>query len=295
MQHRDVLHVALKGQTDAALALSAREDALLRAAFGCYGGSVLARRAAAPIVQHHQQISAGRWILCDCRPDAPRPPVLVPVAQHHIRRHEDALWPAHAEACDSSARSSSADRRQHGAARPPADLARQPETATRLRSRIELVLDYAAARGWRDRNVLNPAIWRGNLKLMLPSPAKCARSCTMPPCPARGASVHGGAARARGPGREGTRIPHPDGGALGRGAPRTWSKIDLDRAVWTVPAARMKSGRPHRVPLSAQALAILRQQAELRDDTALVFHGQRYGRPQSDMALAAVLRGHGPR
>src|SRR5208283_1065529 len=100
VQHRDVLHVAPKGQTDAALALSAREDALLRAAFGRYGGSVLARRAAAAIVQHHQQIGAGRWILCDCRPDAPRPPVLVPVAQHHIRRHEDASWPAHAEACD---------------------------------------------------------------------------------------------------------------------------------------------------------------------------------------------------
>ena len=59
MQHRDVLHVAPKGQTDAALALSAREDALLRAAFGRYGGSVLARRAAAAIVQHHQQIGRG--------------------------------------------------------------------------------------------------------------------------------------------------------------------------------------------------------------------------------------------
>jgi len=86
VQHRDVLHVVPKGQTDAALALSAREDALLRAAFGRYGGSVLARRAAAPIVQHHQQIGAGRWILCDCRPDAPRPPVLVPVAPHQVVR-----------------------------------------------------------------------------------------------------------------------------------------------------------------------------------------------------------------
>jgi len=79
-----MLCVAPKGRTDETLALSAREDALLRAAFGRYGGSALARRAAAPIVQLHQQIGTGRWFCCDCRPDAPRPPVLVPVCSGRL-------------------------------------------------------------------------------------------------------------------------------------------------------------------------------------------------------------------
>jgi hypothetical protein len=98
-----MLHVAPKGQTAPAIPLPAYEDALLRAAFGRYGGHPIARQEAARVVRYHQHIDAGRWFLCDCRPDMPRPPALVPVAQNHIRRHEDARnarWPAHAEACD---------------------------------------------------------------------------------------------------------------------------------------------------------------------------------------------------
>ena len=69
-----------------------------------------------------------------------------------------------------------------------------------------------------------------------------------------------------------------------------WGEIDLDRAVWTIPAARMKGGREHRVPLSDAALAILTAQAALRDDSGLIFHGHRHGTPMSDMTLTAVLR-----
>jgi len=89
-----------KGETSGAAPLAPEEDRLLRAAFGRYGGEAAARVAAAAIVARHQQLGAGRWFVCDCRPDAPCPPVLVPVAQTHIRRHQDAHWPAHAEACD---------------------------------------------------------------------------------------------------------------------------------------------------------------------------------------------------
>ena len=95
-----MLRVAPKGQTEPEILLSAREDALLRAAFGRYGGDPHVRQDAARIVQHHQQIGTGRWFLCDCRPGARHPPALVPVAQHHIRRHVDARWPPHVETCD---------------------------------------------------------------------------------------------------------------------------------------------------------------------------------------------------
>ena len=71
----------------------------------------------------------------------------------------------------------------------------------------------------------------------------------------------------------------------------TWKEIDLDAAVWTIPAERMKAGREHRVPLSGPALAILRQMQPLASKPEdLVFPSARKGRPLSDMTLAAVLK-----
>jgi len=73
----------------------------------------------------------------------------------------------------------------------------------------------------------------------------------------------------------------------------TWPEIDLDNALWTVPAARMKAGRVHAVPLGPRSVEILRLVSQLRrpgDDGAFLFPGQKLGRPLSDMALTAVLR-----
>ncbi len=67
-----------------------------------------------------------------------------------------------------------------------------------------------------------------------------------------------------------------------------WSEIDLDAAVWTIPGERMKTKEEYRIPLSAEALAVLRQARGLDDD--LVFPGRRRGRPLWDMPLTAVLR-----
>ena len=75
------------------------EDDLLRKAFGRYGGSFAARLDAIRVVARYQQHGSGKWLLCDCRPGAERPPALIPVAMTHIRRHEDARWPVHAETC----------------------------------------------------------------------------------------------------------------------------------------------------------------------------------------------------
>ncbi len=79
--------------------LTADEDPALRRAFGRYG-RVEDRTIGAAVVRRHQHSGAGRWFLCDCLGDVPRPPALIPVTEAHIRRHTEAPWPAHDPACD---------------------------------------------------------------------------------------------------------------------------------------------------------------------------------------------------
>ena len=165
----------------------------------------------------------------------------------------------------------------------------KPETATRVRSRIELVLDYATARGWRTGT--NPAIWRGNLKLMLPARAKVRAVKHHAAVDWREAPGFMAALRERdGMGARALEFAILTAARSGEVREARWSEIDLTRALWTLPAARMKGGREHRVPLSDAALAVLEAQAKLRDDSGLVFHGHRPGVPMSDMTLTAVLR-----
>jgi integrase len=166
----------------------------------------------------------------------------------------------------------------------------KPETASRLRGRIEAVLDYAAAHGWREG--ANPARWRGYLDKLFPRRAKVRAvehhaALPWPDLPGFMAALRG---------REGTAARALEfciltaarsGEVLGA----RWSEIDLDAAVWTVPRERMKAGREHRVALSEAALTLLHSLA--RDEAgpdALVFPGLREGRPLSVMAMAMVLR-----
>ena len=95
-----MLRVAPKGEVAGAVFVTPEEDRILRDAFGRHGGEPSAREAAVAVVRHYQQLGVGQWFLCDCRSDAERPPALVPVAQTHIRRHQDARWPVHCDACD---------------------------------------------------------------------------------------------------------------------------------------------------------------------------------------------------
>jgi integrase len=165
----------------------------------------------------------------------------------------------------------------------------KPETASRVRSRIECVLDYATARGWRTGT--NPAIWRGNLKLMLPATAKVRTVKHHAALDWREMPAFMAQLRARdGRGAKALAFAILTAARSGEVRGARWTEIDLDRAIWTVPAARMKGGREHRVPLTDPALAILTAQAEWRDDSGLVFHGHRPGTPMSDMTLTAVLR-----
>lgn len=168
---------------------------------------------------------------------------------------------------------------------------RVPETASRLRQRIEAVLDAARVKGWRAGE--NPARWKGHLDALLPPPRKVlpVRHHPALPWPQMPAFLAALAAR-EGVAALALRFAILTAARTGEVRGMTWREVDLEARVWTVPAARMKAGRPHRVPLSAAALAVLdavRPLAPAPD--AYVFPGGRAGRPLSDMALSMLVRG----
>jgi integrase len=166
---------------------------------------------------------------------------------------------------------------------------RVPETASRLRGRIETVLDAARARGFIRANDANPARWRGHLDKLLPKRQKLTRGhhaamsfSDVPKFVARLREHDTVAALAL----EFTILTAARSGEVLRAR---WSEIDFERAVWTVPANRMKAGRSHRVPLSRRALAILKKLEGARTGE-FVFPGQRRGTPLSATALDLALR-----
>lgn len=168
---------------------------------------------------------------------------------------------------------------------------KKPETASRLRGRIERVLAAAKVRGYRDGE--NPAAWRHNLEHLLPARKKLTRG--------HHAALHFKEVPAFVAGlRERTGIAPlalefliltaaRSGEVLGA----TWAEIDLDAKVWTVPPQRMKAGREHRVPLTGRALTILKSVRPLATSsdwrTAPLFPGQNAGRPVSAMALSNLM------
>ena len=167
------------------------------------------------------------------------------------------------------------------------------ETASRLRGRIESVLDYARAQGWRQGE--NPARWRGHLDHLLPRRSKVAPVEHHPALPWQRVAAFMRALR-RKPGNGARALAFAILTAARSGEVRgmTWREVDLAGRVWTVPAARMKAKKEHRVPLSGAALDLLRDQLpeeERPDLDSLVFPGQRQGRPLSDMTLSALVRG----
>jgi integrase len=166
---------------------------------------------------------------------------------------------------------------------------RIPETASRVRARIETILDYAAACGWRSAS--NPAIWRGNLKLILASPAKLRPVEHYAALPWREAPAFMTALRQH-RGSSGAALAFIILTAArsneARGA--RWDEIDVQHAMWTIPASRMKGRHRHRVPLSAPALEILQEMKALRDDGGLVFPGLKRSTPMSDVTLGNALR-----
>ena len=163
----------------------------------------------------------------------------------------------------------------------------KPETASRLRGRIEAVLDAARVQGLCSGE--NPARWRGHLDKLLPKPRKLASGhhAAMPyaEVPAFLASLGESPAI----GAMALAFLILTAARTGEAIGARWSEIDLAAKVWTVPSARMKAGREHRVPLSTSTLAILEKLAEAKPGD-FVFPGQRLDHPLSSMALEMVLR-----
>jgi integrase len=167
--------------------------------------------------------------------------------------------------------------------------ATKPETASRVRGRIETILAYAIAQGWREGP--NPAIWRGHLQLMLPAKSKVHTVEHHAALPWREAPAFMAKLRERdGMGVLALQFAILTAARSGEARGATWAEIDVDTAVWTIPAKRMKAGREHRVPLSEPARAILDRMAQYQDGSGFIFLSQRFGTALSDMTLTAVLR-----
>lgn len=161
------------------------------------------------------------------------------------------------------------------------------ETASRVRGRIESVLDWAMVRGYRSGD--NPARWKGHLDHLLPAASKVRKVehrkalpfSEMPAFMKELRSQAGMAARAL----EFAILTAARSGEV-RGA--TWAEIDLDAKLWTVPASRMKANKEHRVPLSETAVLLLKSLPKL-EGNQMVFFAPRGGQ-LSDMALTQVVR-----
>ena len=159
------------------------------------------------------------------------------------------------------------------------------ETATRVRQRMEAVLAWATVSGYRSGD--NPARWSGNLDAVLPKPNKIKKVKhqralpwqDVPQFMADLREMEGMSARAL----EFAILTASRSGEVRKAA---WEEIDLDAKVWTIPAERMKAGKVHRVPLSPEAVKLLKGLPRLG---AYVFEAPRGGH-LSDMSLSAVTR-----
>jgi integrase len=163
----------------------------------------------------------------------------------------------------------------------------KPETASRVRGRIEKVLDAAKAKGYRQGE--NPARWRGHLDHLLPKQSKLTRGHHAAMPYEHVASFVGRLRESDSLAARALELTILTAARSGEILGMRWSEINLDEKVWTLPPDRMKAGREHRVPLSERAVAILQQLAEIRTGD-FVLPGQRKNRPLSNMAMEMMLR-----
>ncbi|OCC06369.1 hypothetical protein BA190_03830 [Labrys sp. WJW] len=171
---------------------------------------------------------------------------------------------------------------------------RIPARASRIRAQIEQVLDAAKVKGLRSGE--NPARWRGNLRHLLPAIPKLVRGhleampyADVPAFMAKLATVRGVSA-------DGLAFLILTGVRTKECMGARWHELDLKGGLWTIPKERMKANREHRVPLSAQALEILRRRyAARKTDDGCVFPGwgRTDARPLSQPAFIMLLRGMG--
>jgi len=161
----------------------------------------------------------------------------------------------------------------------------KPETARRVKQRIGVVLDWAFGKGWRDAEAPMRALSRSLPKVDSSGGHFAAMPYSEVPAFMQKLRERDGMGALA---LEATILTAARSGEI-RGA--TWSEVDFDAALWSIPAERMKRKRPHVVPLSPSAVAVFRRALELRNrDSELCFPGVKRGRPLSDATLRTVLR-----
>jgi integrase len=164
------------------------------------------------------------------------------------------------------------------------------ETASRVRGRMETILDAAKARGYRDGE--NPARWRGHIAQILPARARLTRghhkAMAYEKIPEFVAKLRGREATAA----LALEFTILTSARTGEVIGATWSEVDLDKAVWAIPAKRMKAGKEHRIPLSPRAVAILKEVQPLNklDRTDAPIFPSTKGGTLSGMAMSMLLR-----
>lgn len=166
------------------------------------------------------------------------------------------------------------------------------ETASRLRGRIEAILDWARVRGYRTGE--NPARWRGHLDQLLPKRAKVQRVEHHAALPySKVSDFVAGLQKLDGVSALAFEFLILTATRTSETLGAMWSEIDLEQKIWTIPADRIKAGREHKIPLSPRALVILAKAKKLKPDNAkdaFVFPGIRTGKGLAGMALLALLR-----
>lgn len=166
----------------------------------------------------------------------------------------------------------------------------KPETASRVRQRIEKILDWARVRGYRTDE--NPARWKGHLDKLLPATAKVRRvvhHAALPYAELPGflAELH----QQEGVAADALEYLVLTAARTGEVIGARWTEVNWHDKTWALPGERMKAGREHRVPLSPRALAVLERVHALRHaDDGFVFPGARRGKPLSNMSLLMLLR-----
>ncbi|MBE0703617.1 MAG: integrase arm-type DNA-binding domain-containing protein [Afipia sp.] len=163
----------------------------------------------------------------------------------------------------------------------------RPETADRLRSRIQAVIDYGIAHGWRTAG--NPARWKGLLDKVMPARKKLQRGHHAALAYADAARMMAKLRESSGTAARAVEFITLTAARAGEARGAIFTEIDAEAKTWTVPAERMKAGKEHVVPLSDRALAIVEIMRQ-RATGDLIFGGGVDGRPISDTAMTKALR-----
>lgn len=162
------------------------------------------------------------------------------------------------------------------------------ETAKRVRQRIDAVMRWAKAMGYRADD--NPASLDGNLEYLLPAQKQTVvhhRAMPFEQLP----TFWGKLSSVQTISADSLRFLILTAARSGEVREATWDEIDFENALWSLPAARMKASRPHRVPLCNEAVRVLERRRQL-SSSQYVFEGQRAGHPMSNMAMLSLMKKH---